>query len=203
MSTDANFNDNNKPFFEDVESLSEVQDESQEKFTPDEILERRARILARPIKKQNEESEVVAVQFILSEQVYAFEIAYVKEALQLRDVTPLPSIPGYFVGVINIRGKYLVVVDLCKLLGLPDHTAQVFNKVIVIEHEQTRIGVLADEVLGATSFSISSIEKDVSGLTKQSVEFVNGVTEDKTVILNAVSVITDERLKIDQAQGEL
>lgn len=203
MNSNNSLNDSSKPFFEDTETLSDAQDDNQETITPDEILERRAQILAKPVRIQNEESEIVIVQFILSEQIYAFEIAYVKEALQLRDVTPLPSTPDYYVGVINIRGKYLVVVDLCKLLGLPDHSAQVFNKVVVIEHEQVRIGVLADEVLGASSFSTSAIEKNVSGLTKQSADFVVGITDDKTIILNASSIISDERLKIDQVQGEL
>ncbi len=92
----------------------------------DALMQQRARELARPLADGAAEGEHIEVlEFILAHERYAIETAWVQEVYPLRQLTPLPGTPAFVLGVVNVRGKIISVMDLrvfflvCLRVALP------------------------------------------------------------------------------------
>ncbi len=86
--------------------------------------------------------------FSIGIDVYAIEIFYVFDIIQksITPVTPLPMVPDYIMGVINLRGKITPVIDVRMRIGIPFREYDDFNCIIVIEYDDMRIGLIVDTV---------------------------------------------------------
>lgn len=79
----------------------------------DNILQERARILAKPLDKEDGDGERIEVlSFMLNGEQYAVPMKYVKEVTLLRHLTSLPGTPDFILGIIGIRGRIISVTDL-------------------------------------------------------------------------------------------
>lgn len=59
------------------------------------------------------------ITFQLGDELFAIDVAQVREILELSTITKVPTAPGYMRGVVNVRGKAIPVVDLRAKFGLP------------------------------------------------------------------------------------
>ena len=85
------------------------------------ILKNRAIAMAQePEQKRAASSTIGVIAFTLATETYAVESAFVREVYPLRDFTPLPGVPPYIFGIINVRGQIIPVVDLKKFFNLPE-----------------------------------------------------------------------------------
>lgn len=95
------------------------------------------------------------VTFVADEVLYAVPVGRVQEILDLRPVAPLPGTPAHLLGVIDLRGANVPVVDLRRLLGRPDaeDTAQSRILVVQVVHEAAQIvlGIKTDRVIEVTA----------------------------------------------------
>ena len=111
-----------------------------------DILKARARALAREPLPAASESELLNIlEFSLAYETYGVEMAYVRETRPLRDVTPVPCTPPFVLGLINVRGRILSVIDIKRFFDLPEKgltKAQSF--------ERTRIGSVGVSSDGAS-----------------------------------------------------
>lgn len=86
------------------------------------------------------------VVFTLASVEYGLDISHVQEIMRLPEVTPIPNAADYIVGIINLRGSIIPILDLkLRLFG----SSTVFNddtRVIVLEFENKRTGFIVDEV---------------------------------------------------------
>src|SRR5882757_6299566 len=88
---------------------------------PQEILRARARVLARPPERQAEAGAMLdLLEFRLAQECYAVENRYVQEVCPLKELTPLPCTPPFLLGIVNVRGRILPVLDLKKFFDLPE-----------------------------------------------------------------------------------
>lgn len=90
------------------------------------------------------------VTFKLEEEVFALEIDQVREVLDYTPPTRVPGSPEFMVGVINLRGSVVPVVDLRKKFGRPETPKTVDTRIVIVEvtvdQEATILGALADSV---------------------------------------------------------
>ena len=85
------------------------------------VLKNRAKELARPPETEDGDIRLVEiVEFTLGQEHYAFPSSEVQEVFHLTEITPLPSVPPFVVGVTNVRGRILSVI-VEKLLGCMGH----------------------------------------------------------------------------------
>ena len=93
-------------------------------LTPDEtkaILKARAKALAREQEPdQCEQDRLEVIEFVLADEKYAVESSFVREVYPFREFTPIPGAPPFVLGIINVRGHIVSVVDLKKFFGLPE-----------------------------------------------------------------------------------
>ena len=88
--------------------------------------------------------------FKLGDELFAINVAQVREVLEVSQITRIPTAPDYMRGVVNVRGKAIPVVDLRLKFGLPPGQSTVHTRIVVIElemdNEVTVVGGVADSV---------------------------------------------------------
>jgi purine-binding chemotaxis protein CheW len=97
------------------------------------------------IKTAIEFKQVVC--FELEEEEYAFDILNIKEVIHINNITPVPQMPEFVLGVINIRGTIIPVFDLKKKFKLQDKDFTSDTRIIVTIIKSGMIGLIVDKVL--------------------------------------------------------
>jgi purine-binding chemotaxis protein CheW len=159
------------------------------------ILKARAEALARePAQAQAAGDDIEVVEFVLAYERYALETRYVREVCPLENLTPLPCTPAFVLGIVNVRGEILSVIDLKKFFELPEKGLTDLNKVIVLETENMLFGILADAVPGVRRVPVDEIQPSLPTLTGVREAYLRGVTAERMVILDADKLLADERI---------
>jgi len=163
------------------------------------ILKARAVALARePEQGAAEESRIGIVEFLIADERYAIESAYIGEVYPLKHLTPLPCTPAYVLGVINMRGKILSVIDLRTFFDLPDRGLSDLNKVIVLHDGAMEFGVLADAVIAARWIPRSVLLPSLPTLTEIRAEYLMGVTEERLIVLDGGKLLSDRGIIVHE-----
>ncbi len=100
-----------------------------------------------------EESKQYIVAKLGNEQ-YGIDIAYVDNIVRMQNITRVPKTQPYFMGVINLRGEIIPVMDLRKKLELEEKEISGATRIIIIKPEQSAsLGLLVDEVREVVTLS--------------------------------------------------
>jgi len=86
------------------------------------------------------------VIFWIAKQKYAVPVGCTNEIIRMVDITPLPQTNDYVLGIINLRGKVIPVINLHRKMGLPEQEINKDNRIIVIENEGKNMGMVVDKV---------------------------------------------------------
>ncbi len=161
------------------------------------ILKARAAALAKePPAAPLADAHVEVVQFLLAEETYAIESRYVREVFPLEDLTPLPCTPAFVLGIANVRGEILSVIDIKKFFDLPEKGLTDLNKILILEAKGMRFGVLADTIGGVRRIPLAAIRPSLPTLTGIREEFLRGVTAERTVILDAERLLSAKSIVV-------
>ena len=163
------------------------------------ILHERALALAvESGKVQAHDERIEAVEFLLANERYAIESSYVREVCPLENLTPLPCTPAFVLGIVNLRGEILSVIDVRKFFDLPETGLPDLNKIIVLESGNIIFGILADVILGVRHIPIAEIQLSLPTLTGIREKYLKGVTSERTVVLDAAKLIADEGIVVQE-----
>ena len=155
------------------------------------VLRERAAALARESLGAEPGGETLEVLgFLLAHERYGIELKHVREVYLLKDLTPLPGTPAFILGVANVRGQVLLIVDLKRLFELPDRGLTDLNKIIIVESPGVELGILADSVLGLVTVPAAEIQPALPTLTGVREEFLRGVTRQSMVLLDAKKLLS-------------
>ena len=98
------------------------------------ILRKRAEILARkPPPAPVPEPQLDVIEFGIGRDRYALEAGFVRAVVSLKEITPLPSVPAFVRGVVNVRGDILAAIDLSRLLGMTETEATTLAQIVVVK----------------------------------------------------------------------
>jgi purine-binding chemotaxis protein CheW len=164
------------------------------------ILKERARTLAREPKGDGlREEQLEIVEFLLASERYAIESSWVREVYPLKDLTPLPGTPSFVLGIINVRGQIVSVVDLKKFFDLPAKGLSSLDKVLIVTDGRMEFGLLTDAVAGVREIALREIQPPLPTLTGIRAEYLTGVTADRLAVLDAGKLLADPTMKICQS----
>jgi purine-binding chemotaxis protein CheW len=170
---------------------------------PDEerrrILKRRARALAR--KRQGDPTDrrhIEVLEFLVSTERYAIESSFVREVYPLRELTPLPCTPSFVLGIVNVRGQILSVIDIKKFFELPEKGLTNLSKMIILRTDKMEFGILADVILGVSQLLINDIQRGLPTLTGIREEYLIGITRERAIILDAEKLLTDKKIIVHE-----
>jgi purine-binding chemotaxis protein CheW len=91
----------------------------------------------------SEEGVVIA---IIGHQAFAFPVEQVREVVPLMEPTPMPSWPEHVLGVIELRGELMPLIDVAERLGQPRRPVSARQQVLVVTLAERTVGVLVDRV---------------------------------------------------------
>ena len=132
------------------------------------------------------------VRFFLGEEQYAIDAVYIKgvhDQTEWMRIYPIPCVPRYLLGVINLRSSIISVLDLCDYFGLPTSEIDEFTRIMVVdpalgknEEGQLKVGFLVDKVEKIIDVSQDEIQPALTTIEKVTAEYIEGETHylDKT-----------------------
>lgn len=159
----------------------------------EDILRRRADSLAAEQDEQAVEDMLSLLLFELGDETYAVAIESVREIYNEYLVTPVPCIPPFILGVINIRGEIVSVTDVKQLLRLPATVLDADSPVIVVENHECTTALVVDVIGDIVDVPSSAVEAPVATLDKSQTAFVSGsvyVGEGLVGLLDLEAVLT-------------
>jgi len=163
------------------------------------ILKARAQLLARePRPAQEPEDTLEVIEFVLAQEIYAVESSFVREVYPLKELTPLPCTPAYVLGIVNVRGQILSVIDIKKFFDLPEKGLTDLNKVIILRSGSMEFGILADLITGTRVVSMNELQPSLPTLTGIREEYLKGVAADRSVILDAAKLLSDRKIVVHE-----
>ncbi len=115
------------------------------------------------------------ITFWLGEQEFGADIMSIREIRGWTATTELPHAPHYVLGVINLRGMVLPVIDLKARLGRGRTEATVKNVIIVVHCAEQTMGVLVDAVSDILSVTESDVQVTPELARDADSEFVEGI----------------------------
>ncbi len=148
--------------------------------------------------------------FKLGDEVFALDVAQVREVLDLSTITKVPGSPDFMRGVINVRGSVVPVIDLRLKFGLPHTENTVDTRIVVmeisLEGEITVLGSLADSVDEVMELEPAYIEKPPRIGARWRVEFIKGIgkkDDQFIIILDVDRVFSSDELALVDTDAEV
>lgn len=164
-----------------------------------DILKARARALARePLQEAPESERLEFLEFSLAYETYGVEMAYVRETRTLRDIAPVPCTPPFVLGLINVRGRIISVIDIKRFFDLPEKGLTDLNKIIILHYGEMEFGILADNILGVRTIPLVELQPSLPTLSGIREEYLKGVTVDRTVVLDGKKLLSDGKIIVHE-----
>jgi len=144
------------------------------------------------------EKEVQVIAFMLNEELVGVPIEQIIEITNNRDLTPVPKAPSFVIGVMNLRGKIVPVINLKEHLKIPYQIPEDIyrrNKIVILETPKGEVGVIVDEIVGSVKFPESDILPEPIGTVGIDVKFISGVVQldgELLILLNVESIFNQE-----------
>ena len=135
------------------------------------------------------------VVFNLGVEEFGVNIMQVQEIIRMPDITRIPRSPEYVKGVINLRGKIIVVMDLDNSFGMNETEMTEESRIVVVDINGTIIGLVVDSVSEVIRLKGSNIEHTPEIITQKiNADYLKGVgkMDDRLLILlNLENIITE------------
>lgn len=162
------------------------------------VLQARARALAQVPAEAAIMEHIEVVTFVLAYETYGIETAYVREVYPLKDLTPLPCVPPFVAGIVNVHGQVLSVIDIKTFFELPAKGLSDLNKVIILSDGVMEFGILADAVLDVRRIPLQQIQPSLPTLTGIREQYLRGITADGLIVLDAYSLLTSRSIVVHE-----
>jgi len=140
------------------------------------------------------------VTFRLGEETYGVNVMQVQEVLRITEIAPVPGSPDYVVGIINLRGNVVTVIDTRKRFGLYPKDSDDSSRIVIIEADDQVIGILVDSVAEVVELRASEIESAPNVGNEESSRYIQGVTSRNGELLILVDL---NRFLSDEERAEL
>lgn len=164
-----------------------------------EILKKRAAILAQPLQIETDCGVVLSgLGFLLSDEQYIIDATFVSEVIPLREFTSLPCCPPFILGIINLRGRILSIINLKAFLNLPPKGITNLNRLIIVKYQQIEIGLLVDEVVGQIPVYLDQLHGSLATITEKQKELLIGITSDHSVLLDIQKFLTSDEIIVNE-----
>jgi len=135
------------------------------------------------------EDEVLQwVTFKLENEVYGINVMQVQEVLRYTEIAPVPGAPNYVIGIINLRGNVVTVIDTRVRFGLMPSEVSENSRIVIIEAEKQVIGILVDGVAEVVYLRSSEIDMAPNVGTDESAKFIQGVSNREGELLILVDL---------------
>lgn len=140
------------------------------------------------------------VTFRLDNEVYGINVMQVQEVLRYTEIAPVPGAPDYVLGIINLRGSVVTVIDTRLRFGLNTVEVTDNTRIVIIESDSQVVGILVDAVAEVVYLRQSEIETAPNVGNEDNAKFIQGVCHKDNTLLILVDL---EKLMSEAEWAEL
>jgi purine-binding chemotaxis protein CheW len=112
--------------------------------------------------------------FVLADKFFGLELFSVKEVISLPKISRVPNVPKHILGVFNLRGTIMTIVEINEMLGIASQEIYEENMIVIVESEKQSIGILVNRVLDLVSVDESEIQIPTREMSPKMVGFLSG-----------------------------
>ena len=138
------------------------------------------------------------LQFKLASEAYAIESRHVQGVHPLQDLTPLPGTPPFVLGIVNVRGRILPVLDLKKFFELPEQGLTDLHRIVLVRGHDMELGLLADVIVGVRHVTASTLQPSLPTLTGIRAEYLKGVDGSGLIVLDLDRILSDPKILVHE-----
>lgn len=135
------------------------------------------------------------VTFRLDEEIYGINVMQVQEVLRVSEIAPVPGAPAYVLGIINLRGNVVTVIDTRERLGLSSKEVDDSTRIVIIEADKQVVGILVDSVAEVVDLPMSEVESAPNVGNDESSKYIQGVAshdDELLILVDLNKLMTDE-----------
>ncbi len=133
------------------------------------------------------------------EEDYGIELTRIKEIIRNQELTVVPETPKFILGILNLRGIAVPVIDLRKLFQLPEKVMDEYAVVIVMEILGRLVGMLVDGVSDMISIKEEEITDPPKFTDRKGTKFIKGMVEKEKkfiMLLDADRLFSADEIEI-------
>jgi purine-binding chemotaxis protein CheW len=132
---------------------------------------------------------VTSEQYIVSRlgsERHAFNIRDIDEIIKMEHITAVPNSKPYIKGVINLRGKIVPVVSMCRRFGIPETPIGRLTRIVVVQYQHEATGIIVDAVEKVTSFH--DIQPPLEVNETISTQFIDGIGQNPDGLVGILNI---------------
>jgi purine-binding chemotaxis protein CheW len=141
------------------------------------------------------EPVIQLVTFRLKDETYGINVMQVQEVLRVSEIAPVPGAPAHVLGIINLRGNVVTVIDTRIRFGLPTTEPGDASRIVIIESDQQVVGILVDSVAEVVELQQSDIDSAPSIGSEDTARYIQGVAsrdEDLLIVVDLNKLLSEE-----------
>lgn len=131
----------------------------------------------------NEEETLQWGTFRLENELYGINVVQIREVLRYTEITPVPGSPYFVIGIINLRGNVVTVIDTRIRFGLEEGSIDDNTRIVIVEIDSQVIGMLVDSVAEVTYIKLKDIEVTPNVGNDETSKFISGVCNNNDELL--------------------
>lgn len=124
-----------------------------------------------------DDDEIQLVVFKLTDEFYGVDISHVESIIKTQEITLVPHAHDFVEGVTNLRGTVVPVIDLRARFGMPRVANGKETRIIVVEHQNSMIGMVVDAVTEVLRISPRVIEAPSMFVAGPDAAFISGIAK--------------------------
>jgi len=128
------------------------------------------------------------VTFKLEGELYGINVIQVQEVLRVTEIAPVPGAPDYVLGIINLRGNVVTVIDTRRRFMLNEREIDDNTRIVIIEVMGQIVGLLVDGVAEVVYLRESEVESAPDVGNDESSKYIQGVVSRENGLLIMVDV---------------
>jgi purine-binding chemotaxis protein CheW len=141
------------------------------------------------------EEVIQFLSFSVSNEIFGIELVHVHEILRPVFITRIPNVEDYILGVVNLRGEIIPIVDLKKKFDQGFVEINKNTRIVVLENNGKRFGLVVEEVkqvIKIVKSSVSAINNHMSSSFNNMIDFVGRSGESIVLIIELKKLINFE-----------
>jgi purine-binding chemotaxis protein CheW len=136
------------------------------------------------------------VTFQLENETYGIDVMQIREVLRSQEISPVPGAPAYVLGIINLRGSVVAIIDTRTRFGLPRRDEMDdASRILIMDSGDLVVGFLVDSVSEVADLQNDKIDSPPDTGSHQGSRFISGLYNRKSgllILLDGSKLLSDE-----------
>ena len=150
-------------------------------------------------QEETTQDHSLLIIFALGDGLFGIKADMVQEVVKVSALTPVHHAPDYIIGIRNLRGRVVTLLDLQLLLGLGASFSAPTNRILIIEWQGEPVGLLVDRIVDTIPLDTAQIEPAPANLSVAQDNSLLGVIRHEERLIAMLNIET--LLQVDEKNG--